>query len=630
MIVVAALAVVAVAIACLEGWGRLVVAGVVRLTGKESQWDLPGVRGAIGIAVLASFTGLLVLARLPAEVPFWILAAAGLAGWLVRPPTAALRREERGWLALRLGILAVLAAWLVIWALAQPTFQQCDDNIAYIPFAHEILHIGGLDEPFSQRRIGTLGPSIPIEFWGYQTLGPLGALLGDVIICPILTAAALLWSNRRWPGITIGGAGAIVAGLAPIGRTNFGPSGITVLMLVALGLIAVRTIPGGGRARLAGVIVAAALASQLIGFRLHYALVALAPVALMVLWTPQRLRTSIVAAAALIVPILGWSLASWRDTGTPLFPVLGKGTLNPDWPGYKDPAVHGLHALTTRSTDLLRFDHVGLMIVALITVSAVLLVARRPAGRPFAVPLAMAVATLGTIAALPVLLTTAPLFDAWRITRPLVVGTLLVLLALLSGIQPLRVRWLSRLVLPLVVAIALAQWVGQTSWSNQWTRVKTFGDGLDLASDFSTDPYVSARYKYSVLKRFVPSNAVVAYAVDEPALLQGVGHRSYNLDILGANSPPPGLPFFRGPKAKVNYFRARGIDYLVTVEPAKSACLYSTKEWRLNEMGGPRIYRVYQLWAPYFLDWLKDIQRIVREEPTERFDDLRLTRLAGS
>src|SRR5689334_25376720 len=93
MIILGALGVVAFAILSLEGWGRLVVAGVVRLTGAEPDWDIPGVRGAIGLALTSALIGLLVLIRVPALVPFWVLAGAGLIGWIVRRPRGLLERE---------------------------------------------------------------------------------------------------------------------------------------------------------------------------------------------------------------------------------------------------------------------------------------------------------------------------------------------------------------------------------------------------------------------------------------------------------------------------------------------------------------------------------------------------------
>src|SRR5690348_18507902 len=109
MIILGALGVVAFAILSLEGWGRLVVAGVVRLTGAEPDWDIPGVRGAIGLALTSALIGLLVLIRVSALVPVWVLAGAGLTRRIVRPPRGPLQRHgprANGWPTRRLAIAA--------------------------------------------------------------------------------------------------------------------------------------------------------------------------------------------------------------------------------------------------------------------------------------------------------------------------------------------------------------------------------------------------------------------------------------------------------------------------------------------------------------------------------------------
>jgi hypothetical protein len=628
MIILGALGVVAFAMVSLEGWGRLVVAAVVRATRTEPDWDIPGVRGAIGIALTASVIGLFVLLRVPALVPFWVLAGAGLVGWVVRPPRGALRREAvraNGW---RILFLVVLAAWLTVWTLASPTFNPCDDDVAYIPFVHELLHVGGLVQPYSQRRIGTLGAWMPTEFWGYLSLGPRGALIGDALICPLLAAAALLWSSRRWPGIVIGGAGALAATLAPIGRINFGPNGITVLMLVAVGIVAARTARGDPRGRMAGTVIAAALAGQLVGYRLHYAAVALIPLAVVVFWPPRSWRLLGASVAGAVVPLLGWSIASWIDTGTPLFPWLGTGTLNPDWHGYKDPLVHGFHALYGRALDLLSYSDAGIDAVVLIVLGALAFVVGGRLGWRRAVPLGMAAAALVTIVLFPVLITTGAVDDSWRLIRPLLIGSLLVLLADLAASQTLSLRPRGDQALMVGMAAAagvlLAFWVGQIPWSQQITNVRNLGTGIKQARAFSTDPYAPLKGEYTALRRALPSSAVVAYTADEGDLLDGAGKRSYNLDILGANSPGGHMPFFRGAAAKIDYLRSQGITELVTVDPAGSACLYRTDSWVANTTG-PR--RVYQLWAPYYNDWFKDLPDLLRSGPTRSFGELRLTQI---
>lgn len=631
MTLLAVLTVTVVAVACLEGWGRLVAAAAARV-GARTPWDLPGVRGAIGVAVLSLVAGLLVMISVPARVPLVVLALVGLAGWILRPPRA---RLDAGF-GVRAVILLGLGLWVVVWTLAEARWHVCDDDIAYLPMGVEPLDLGGLDQPFSQRRIGTLGAWLPLEWWGYVTIGPRAAVLGDTVICPLLAAAAVLWAppRRLGLGLAVAGAAAVVAMLGPLGRANLGPNGVTALMILASSLVAMRSSSTSGRDRLVAVAIAGVLASQLLGSRLHYGLVALAPVAILVLGAPRstRLRALGVALAALVAPLLGWSAAQWAAAGTPLFPVLGSGTLNPDWQGYRDPLVSSFGAFFGRTIDLLAYRDTWVALAVTIAVGLVLVLLGRSRRSSFLVPLTLALAAAATIVVYPVLLSTSATDDSWRLTRPIVAGVVLVVAVALAQALDERARHPETEALtPAIAAVgaaAIALWLGQVPWADVVQQARSLQTGLRQAADFEADPYRTVRAEYRSLKRSLPPDAVVAHAVDEPALLADAGGTAYNLDIIGANSLDPGLPFFAGANRKLAYLRARGVTHLVTVDPARSACLYRLDAWERNAAGGSG--RVYQLWAPWFMDWFADAEKIVAASPTRRFGKLRVTALSGA
>jgi hypothetical protein len=632
-----ALGVVVGALVVLEGWGLLIAALVERLTGQDPPWDQPGVRGAIGVTVFSSATGLLVLLGVPALVPLLLMAAAGLTGWVVSRQKLRVRREDLPLFGTRLGVLVLLGLWITIWALARPTWNACDDDVAYVPLGTEILHAGGLDQPFSQRRIGTLGAWLPLEYWGSLPLGPMGAVIGDSVICPLLAAAAILWSSRRWLGLAVGVSVAIVAVLAPPGRVNLGPNGVAVLMFVVAGIVAASSLATSGRGRVAAIVVTGALGSQLLGFRLHYALVALAPLLVLVLWDMRgrRLRLFGIAAVSAVMPLIGWILSSWTTMGTPLFPLLGRGTLNPNWHGYNDPAVATtIGSFGDRSLDLLGYHSTWAGLLVAMALSFAMLFIGGVNRQRFAVPLVMAVAATLTIVVYPDFLTTSTALQSWRLTRPLVLGSLLVLgvqLAVTIGTEPFR-RWRGQATAGLTIATAalLMFWLGQVPWRHVGDQASDLTNGIRAARSFDTDPYRTVRSDYRALRDAVPRDAVVAYAVDEGALMDDIGKRRYNLDVVGANSPAPGMPFFAGAQKKLDYLRAQGVTDLVVVDPASSTCLYALSTWQYNAAGGGG--RVYQLWAPYFLDWLHDVARLGRAPETRRFGRLWLipTSVAGA
>lgn len=627
MTVLLALAVVAGGVAALEGLGILAIRVASRLTGAGAPWAGPGVRGALGVVVLCVVSGVAAPTGIPMLVPFALLMLAGLATGAVTVWGARAAVVDRRALALRLGILIALGAWATVWALARPTWNLCDDPVSYFPFGDSLLHGDGLAQPFSQRRIGTLGAFLPLQFFGSIPLGPYAAAFGDTLICPLLAAVALLWSSRGWAGTVVAAAGSVVAVLGAVGRINLGPSGVTVLLLVALGLIAMRSAKLEGASRLLAVGAGGAIAATILAFRLHHALVALAPLAVLVYAHPagERLRRLGAGAAAGLIAIAGWAVASWQATGTPLFPLLGKGTINPDWPGYDDPAVSGLGTMVSRSLDLLAYADSWFVLLAVTVVCLVCVLHGRAS--TFVVPLGMIVLAGALVAAFPVLITTSAPEDGWRLTRPLVVAALLVLVAELArAVDEGRARWRSEAALPVALAAVAAAFLtinlGQVPWADVVARARDLGAGIGDANRFDRDPWSGVRGSYDAVRRGLPGDAVVAYTVDEPALMRGAGRTAWNLDVPGANSPAPGLPYFQGVDAKLAYLRDRGVSHVVTVDPGASVCLYRRDSWQANTTGP---VRVYQLWAPYYLDWLADADLIAARPGTRTYGTLRVT-----
>ena len=128
------------------------------------------------------------------------------------------------------------------------------------------------------------------------------------------------------------------------------------------------------------------------------------------------------------------------------------------------------------------------------------------------------------------------------------------------------------------------------------------------------------------------------------------------LDIPGACSPAPGMPFFRGPAALKSYLQAQKIEYVAYSDFEIPQCLYDRGRWRLL-FGGtyvadpsalscgvlqPRPPRrldpmplitdhpgaLWKVQAPYFLDMMANIEALAQSEQLIYCEDgLRLVRL---
>ena len=128
------------------------------------------------------------------------------------------------------------------------------------------------------------------------------------------------------------------------------------------------------------------------------------------------------------------------------------------------------------------------------------------------------------------------------------------------------------------------------------------------------------------------------------------------LDIPGACSPAPGMPFFRGPAALKSYLQAQKIEYVAYSDFEIPQCLYDRGRWRLL-FGGtyvtdpsaphcgvpqPRPPRrldpmtmitahpgaLWKIQAPYFLDMMANIDALAQSQQLIYCDHgLRLVRL---
>lgn len=127
----------------------------------------------------------------------------------------------------------------------------------------------------------------------------------------------------------------------------------------------------------------------------------------------------------------------------------------------------------------------------------------------------------------------------------------------------------------------------------------------------------AATFQYADLQAAVPPGEKLVVMVDEPCLLDFGRNEIYSLDLPGALSPPPGIPFFRGPEAFADYFvHTQNVRYLAFADPSSSRYLYRREMWYGRLFDDEPYWRAY---APYFLDAfdnleaLKDSRRVLFE-----------------
>ena len=144
-------------------------------------------------------------------------------------------------------------------------------------------------------------------------------------------------------------------------------------------------------------------------------------------------------------------------------------------------------------------------------------------------------------------------------------------------------------------------------WRSSDTSVRQGYEVVDGSIGFS-DRYVYDRPEYRHLNAAIPRGAHVLAAVDYPALMDFSRYQFATLDLAGAASPAPHMPYFKGAAAKVTYLRHLGYQFIVADSPTEPG-LYQLGPWKKNLRSSAYNYRA---WAPYFIDWANSVASLER------------------
>jgi hypothetical protein len=106
------------------------------------------------------------------------------------------------------------------------------------------------------------------------------------------------------------------------------------------------------------------------------------------------------------------------------------------------------------------------------------------------------------------------------------------------------------------------------------------------------------------------AGSAIALLNDQPALVSYVRNTIYNLDLPGAISPPPGMPFFRGPGPVRDYFRQVGVRYVLFTRSASSLLLYRDEKWLESAH-----VEAFQSYAAYAIDLTKSFEALSKQVP---------------
>jgi hypothetical protein len=620
------------------GWGRAAVA-VMRRAGWENVGEAIGspLQILLGMSLFLCVGGFMVaagVARFDTLIGWHLVGVA----FLVASFAMAVRRAQQ--IRLRTLLLATgcaaTGAVLFLVAVANAIYHGAylvyDDDSAYIYLAKRLVSTGGLLDPFNQRRITSYGGNTLYHAMFLHVAGN-SAIRGFefVFAALVLVLATVATAKRRWliPGAFLLGLGVLLGhGTGPI--INLSPEfSVAALSLGAYQLLR-HVRPASGHDHPFLYIVIGVFMAGILALRFTFLIpVTIAFVIVVVAIRGRRLITPLaITVATVAVATAGWAVAELRSSGTPGFPVIA-GNYNTSWPGGTDPSITGLGQHAHIFWGAFKYDDVGWVALASVGIGLTLLLVTQSHAIRGLVLLSAGLGCLGLLAIFAFMFSGSDAQDIARFAGPSTLACGLLAMDVLwpcrhqpdSGevrtpatssamrvrgrhLDPIVTMFASTAVLVLVAAITFGYSI--PSYVHATRAGVRHGYEIVERSQGFVDRYAPVRARYHHLNALVPKGAKVLGAVTYPALLGFSRYQFATLDLAGGASPPPGMPFFQGAQAKVDYLRGLGYQYIVA-ESSDQLGLYRTRPWLVDLRGSAYAYRA---WAPYFIDWQSSVTEL--------------------
>ncbi len=493
-----------------------------------------------------------------------------------------------------------------------------DDDLVYYPFAKQLLERGTLIDPFSFRRMSTLGGQALHHAALLVRVAPAHLNVFDRSMC-LLLAVGLLSSHRidrrkapllarlvgvaflvALPNTSINSASyysglafflAFFQTLERLPDATFAPPREAVRRLVPLALTG------------------AALCTLRQNYQAAVALVLLFSYGFAALRFRKTALVSVLLEGAICAGLLGlfivpWLVLLYRSSDTFLFPVM-RGTFR--------EGVHLQSQLMTR-IDLVRFfadvwlhpDPIAtLPLIMLVGLSTREQSARRP----------LAAQWLGAFVSIVLLVQSFTLSDAVNLARYdygfATASALLTWHAVAANAADRRrssaFAWGAPIALMTFALSAplLAMQNGVRIQKMLGARLRDTSEMLRRSVPAQSEPPVAAVYRR--LQEATPAGARLLVQVDEPYYFDYARNEIWNLDMPGTASPRPGIPCFQGPEPVAEYLRTKGVRFVVFVRSERSRYQYRQQVWLEHLFGAEEIWRIY---APYMLDVMENLAKL--------------------
>jgi hypothetical protein len=594
-------------LASFVGWGRALVWALSGRNGRASAPVDWGLLAGWGMSLAIAAGGVLAWMSLASRGVLIAFVLAGSAIWLADAWRSVPRKFGRPGHVEQciagLGLIVLISLWYAP-AVALPRFNPNDDFVAYLPFAKRLLQSGTLIEPFSMRRLATLGGQAILHA---MTLCFGNENNGNLLDCGLgaMLTAGLLFGSLRKQGLSIYASIGITGLFLLIPAPRINIMSLTtgaVLLFTLFRTLALRAeVFGGYWQRLLAVgLVSAGVCSLRVTLYLAAFLIVVG--SLLFSESSRWCNWKAISSPAIALGFAGffmlpWMLVLYRSSGSFLYPIM-QGTQHSGF----NTSVAGLgwvHALAFCGSILVQPAMLLPVVVSL--ASAVLFPNRLSA--------VFTGAAIFSVLALAFSVTAAdPVRDLYRYAFPVLLTALMTAVSRPFGaVWQRATRWRRLISVGLLVTLSPyllitwgqgipAQAAALSSLRLQVSRQQPFASQSELRS-------------YRLLQASIPPRAGLYAVLDKPYLLDYTGTRIYNADIPGACSLPPGMPFFRGPEPVKKYLKLLGIEYIAYTDFETALPLYNRSHWLENRDGPEAVWRFQ---ARYYLDLMENVERLAR------------------
>jgi hypothetical protein len=476
-----------------------------------------------------------------------------------------------------------------------------DDWIAYLSLPEKLLQTGGLDEPFSQRRV--------VSLCGQTILQAMLMIVGEPENCHILDrglSALLLFGllkemtcRAESPAGFIRCLIVTIPIFISVPRINTASYQLGIALCIAT-VYAARIVQSHKSWTNNNIAVVAILLAALASLRSTFAIWGGAT--FIIFFTLQAIlkkkeaqlntMTLFKLGILTIILLLPLMISSYDSSKTPFFPLFN-GNLNTD----VSFAVSGkpfiddfLHAIDLSLNPLISVLLLNLLAVFFLKNEDKFLAA-------------CFIFSSFLVYSLSVFKQSgAEFFDVYRYSYPILSCPLYWILAIGFSSYAKTDKNNPVYIFGICVALVLSGHLPSASYEKQ-AEVKQLFLPYDKQKFFEARQF---KKFYDHLLSLTPTNSKIFAIVDAPYLIDYTRNIVHNADIPGGASISPGMPFGKGSDALLNYFRKNGYEYILAVDFDNAVLQYTRKLMQNNPKG--EWYTRHG--RKYGLDLMKNIDEI--------------------